>query len=44
MQLISFIPSVMSLCMFINQKIMRVYVLEKVKTILHFFWSFTNNG
>jgi len=30
--------------MFINQKIMRVYVLEKVKTILHFFWSFTNNG
>jgi len=35
MQLISFIVSVMTL--FVYQKILCVYVLEKVKTILHFF-------
>jgi len=38
--------SVMTLCMFVYQKILHVYVLEKVKTILYIyiFWSFTNNG
>ena len=35
MQLISFIASVMTL--FVYQKILCVYVLEKMKTILHFF-------
>jgi len=46
MQLISFIAFVMTLCMFVYQKILCVYVLEKVKTILYIytFWSFTNNG
>jgi len=47
MQLISLIASVMTLCMFVYQKILRVYVLEKMSTILYIlyiFWSFTNNG
>ena len=37
MQLISFIASVMTLCLIVYQKILRVNVLEKVKTILYFF-------
>jgi len=38
MQLISFIASVMTLCMFIYQKFLRVYVLEKVKTIIYIYF------
>jgi len=37
MQLTSFIVSVMTLCMFVYQKILCVYVLEKVKTILYIY-------
>jgi len=46
MQLISFITSVMTLCLFVYQKILRVYVVEKAKTILYIYFlsSFTNNG
>ena len=40
MQLISFIASVMTPCMFIYQKILRVYRLEKVKNILYIYFFF----
>jgi len=43
MQLISFIAFVMTV-FFAYQKILRVYMLEKVKTIFYFSWSFIKNG
>jgi len=44
MQLIIFIAFVMTVFFFVYQKMLRVYVLEKVKTIFYFSWSFTKNG
>jgi len=44
MQLISFIALVITVFSFVYQKMLRVYLLEKVKTIFYFSWSFTKNG
>jgi len=44
MQLISFIAFVMTVFSFVYQKMLRVYMLEKVKTIFYFSWSFIKNG
>jgi len=43
MQLISFIAFVMTVFLFVYQKILHVYGLEEVKTIFYFSWSFTKN-
>jgi len=44
MHLISFIAFVMTFFLFVYQKMLRVYMLEKVKNIVYFSWSFIKNG
>jgi len=44
MQLISFIAFVMTDFSFVYQILLRVYMLEKVKTIFYFSWSIIKNG
>jgi len=44
MQLISFIAFVITVFSFVYQKMLLVYMLEKVKTIFNFSWSIIKNG